>query len=275
MTYNFQGSMPANIRNSKILLTGASGGIGRAIAHTLHARGAILTLTGRRVEVLDQLQAELGDRVEVLPADLSDSNEVERLAAHEQFDVVVANAGLPASGRWDSFSPEEIDRALDVNLRAPIQLARATAPAMVERGYGQIILISSTAGKVSGTASSIYSATKFGLRGFGFGMNADLRGTGVGATTVFPGFISDAGLYYDSGMQLPKGVGTRTPGQVANAVAAGITKGPAEIDVAPMLLRVGSWLFGIAPSLTTAIQRGLGGDRLAAEVAEGQRSKRN
>lgn len=266
--------MPANIKDSKILLTGASGGIGHAIAHSLHERGAVLTLTGRRVEALDQLQAELGERVEVLPADLSDAADVVRLAEHDRFDVLVANAGLPASGPWNSFTPEEIDRALDVNLRSPIQLARALAPAMVDQGFGQIIMVSSIAGKVASPGSSIYSATKFGLRAFGFSMNLDLRGTGVGVTTVCPGFISDAGMHHDGGMQLPKGVGVRTPEQVADAVATGILKGKAEIDVAPLLLRAGSWMFGVAPSLTAAIQRKLGGDRVVADIAQGQRSKR-
>ena len=101
--------------------------------------------------------------------------------------MLVANAALPAAGRLDSFTAQEIDRALDVNLRAPMQLTRALVPAMVERGTGHVVLISSLSGKVASAGASIYSATKFGLRGFGFSLNEELRGTGVGVTTVFPG----------------------------------------------------------------------------------------
>src|SRR5204862_240112 len=80
-------------------------------------------------------------------------------------DVLVANAGLPASGPLDGFSPAEIERALDVNLRAPMQLTRALLPQMVERGQGHLVFVSSLAGKVASVGSSLYSATKFGLRG--------------------------------------------------------------------------------------------------------------
>ena len=98
----------------------------------------------------------------------------------------MANAALPASGPIVDFSPEQIDRALDVNLRAPIQLTRALVPGMVERGAGHVVLVSSLSGKVASIGSSLYSATKFGLRGFASGLREDLHGTGVGVTVVFP-----------------------------------------------------------------------------------------
>src|SRR5207247_2243219 len=104
-------------------------------------------------------------------------------------------------------SPAEIDRALDVNLRAPIQLARALVPPMLERRSGHLVFISSLAGKVATARSALYSATKFGVRAFAAGLREDLHGSGVGATTVFPGFIRDAGLFADSGVELPRGVG--------------------------------------------------------------------
>lgn len=265
--------MPIAIESSKVLVTGATGGIGHAIARDLHRRGALLTLSGRRVEVLDQLQAELGDRVEVIAADLADPDDVRRLA-EEDFDVLVSNAALPASGHFEGFSADEIDRALNINLRAPLQLARALAPAMIENGRGHVVLVSSLAGKVASPGSSIYCATKFGLRGFGFALNEDLHGTGVGATTVFPGFISDAGMFHDSGTRLPKGVAMRSPEQVAEAVARGIENGHAEIDVAPLVLRLAAWLFGVAPSLIATVQRKLGGEAISRRIADAQRSKR-
>jgi short-subunit dehydrogenase len=266
--------VPIQIEGSNVLLTGATGGIGRAIARELHKRGARLVLSGRRIELLDQLQAELGEGVEVASADLGDPNDVQRLIDLDDFDVLVANAALPASGRFDSFEPDEIDRALDVNLRAPMQMVRAMAPRMVERGRGHIVLVSSLSGKVPSPGGAVYSATKFGLRGFGFAVNEDLHGSGVGVTTIFPGFIRGAGMFHDSGIKLPAGVPTRVPEDVARAVARGIERGTAEIDVAGISLRAGGWFFNIAPGIVGAIQRKLGGAALTRRISEGQKAKR-
>ena len=258
------------------LLTGASGGIGQAIAGTLHSRGASLIVTARRAEVLDELRSLLGeDRLEPVVADLTDGEDVASLAKRAaEVDVLVSNAALPASGEIDDFSPEEIDRALDVNLRAPIQVARGGVPAMVERGRGHVVFLSSLAGKVATARSALYSATKFGVRGFAGGLREDLRGTGVGVTTVFPGFVSGAGMFADSGAQLPAGVGTRSPEQVAEAVLRGIERGKPEIDVAPLGLRAGTFFSTLAPNLTATLQRRLGSAELASAIAEGQADKR-
>jgi short-subunit dehydrogenase len=260
----------------KVLLTGATGGIGEAIARTLHARGSHVVLSGRRSEVLERLRSELGERAEVVQADLADSADVTRLATETQpVDVLVANAALPGTGRLDSFSHEEIDRILDINLRAPIQLARALAPFMIERGAGHVVLISSLAGKIPSPESSIYCATKFGLRGFGYSLNIELRESGVGVTTVFPGFIREAGMFADSRVKLPPGVGTSLPQDVAKAVVEGIEKKRAEVDVAPVAMRSSARLFGAVPGLVVAVGRRLGGERLAGAVAERQRDKRS
>jgi short-subunit dehydrogenase len=258
-----------------VLLTGATGGIGEAIARTLHGRGAHLLLSGRNADVLERMRYELGRRVEVIQADLAQTGDVMRLVAESQpVDVLVANAGLPGTGRLDSFSHEEIDRTLDVNLRAPMQLARALVPSMLERGAGHVVLLSSIAGKVPAPESSLYCATKFGLRGFGYSLNVELHGTGVGVTTVFPGFVRDAGLFAKSGVRLPPGIGTSSPQEVADAVVAGIEDGKAEINVAPIAMRSTARLFGAAPSIVVAIGRRVGGARLAAAVAKGQRDQR-
>ena len=261
------------ISGSTVLLTGATGGIGHAIARALHARGARLTLTGRRTEVLEPLAAELG--AQALAADLSDRVALERLLDEAgDVDVLVANAALPASGLLASFSIEEIDRALEVNLRAPIVLARALVPAMLERGRGHLLFISSLAGKAPTPGASIYNASKSGLRGFAAGLRADLHGSCVGVSAVFPGFISDAGMFADAGVQLPRGVGTRTPEDVAHAVVRAIEHDRGEIDVAPLSLRVGAMLAGVAPELAARVSRRLGSDELAREIAFGQREKR-
>jgi short-subunit dehydrogenase len=257
------------------LLTGASGGIGNAIARALAGRGARVLLSGRRVEELEALAAELGHGVEVARADLAERADVAALAERAAgVDVLVANAALPASGRIEDFTPEEIDRALDVNLRAPIQLTRALMPGMVEREAGHLVFISSLSGKVASPGSGLYSATKFGLRAFAAGVREDRHGSGVGVTTVFPGFISNAGMFADADVKLPPGVGTRTPEQVAEAVVRGIEHDKAEIDVAPLQLRAGAMAAAVSPSLSSRVQRLLGARGLTDQIARGQSSKR-
>jgi short-subunit dehydrogenase len=258
-----------------VLVTGASGGLGRAIARALHGRGARLVITGRREEALEELRAELGDGVRTLPADLADAASAAALAEGAgDVDVLVANAALPGSGRYDDFSPEELDRALDVNLRAPMQLARALGPAMERRGSGHLVFVSSLSGKLASAGGSVYSATKFGVRGFASGLREDLHGTGVGVTVVFPGFIRDEGMFADADVKLPPGVGTSTAGQVGEAVVRGIEKGRGEIDVAPLPMRVGAYFGLLAPGLSARIQRRLGGGDVAEQMAKGQRDKR-
>ena len=265
--------MPAELQNSTALVTGATGGIGRAIVRALHGRGAHVIASGRRGDVLEQLASELSG-VEPLVADLADPAEAAALVFGRRVDVFVANAALPASGRLESFSDEEMDRALDVNLRAPMHMARTLVPMMVERGTGHLVFISSLSGKMASAGASVYNATKFGMRGFAFALGDELRGTGVGVTTVFPGFIRDAGMFHDANTKLPAGVGTRTPDDVAKAVLKGIDTGRAEIDVAPLSLASGARIFGLAPGLVTGINRRLGSVALADELAEGQRDKR-
>jgi short-subunit dehydrogenase len=267
--------MPVTLSGSRALVTGASGGIGTAIAKALHAHGATVIVTARREDVLEELRAELGDRVEPLVADLADREAVAALPGRAgRVDVLVANAALPASGTYDDFSDDEVDRALDVNLRAPIHLARALAGPMVERGSGQLVFISSLSGKTASGGGSLYSATKFGMRGYALGMREDLVGTGVGVTTVFPGFIRDAGMFHESNTKLPPGVGTKTPDEVAQGVVRGIERNRAEVDVAPVGLRLGAIAGGVAPAASAAIQRKLGGAKVASQMAAGQRDKR-
>jgi short-subunit dehydrogenase len=267
--------MAVELSGARVLLTGASGGIGEAIARALHARGAQLVISARRKEVLAELADGLGERVEVLPCDLTREEDVLALAAGAGgVDVLVANAALPASGRLEVFSHEEIDRAIRVNLGAPVQLTRALAPPMVERGRGHLVFISSMAGKVASPGGALYSATKFGVRGFSLAMREDLAGTGVGCTTVFPGFVRDAGMFADSKVELPRGVGSNTPADVAAAVIKGIEKNKAEIDVAPLAVKVSGRFAGVAPTVVGAAQRRLGAAELSEKMSRGQADKR-
>ncbi|MGH2763934.1 MAG: SDR family NAD(P)-dependent oxidoreductase [Thermoleophilaceae bacterium] len=263
------------LQGSTALLTGATGGIGQAIAAALDARGARVLLSGRRADLLEEIRSGLGGRGQCLPADLAEPGAAAELAGRAgAVDVLVANAGLPGSGRIDGFTPEEIDRALDVNLRAPVQLTRALLPGMLERGRGHVVLVSSLNGKVASSGSSLYSATKFGLRGFAGGLREDLHLTDVGVTVVYPGFVAGAGMFADSGARLPRWIGTVTPEQVADAVVRGIERDRAEIDVAPLSLRAGTLAGSLAPVTVARVQRRLGSARLAHTIAEGQRPKR-
>jgi short-subunit dehydrogenase len=261
------------ISGSTILLTGATGGIGNAIARSLHRRGGRLILSGRRTEVLEPLAAELDARA--LTVDLSDALEVERLIVEAgDVDILVANAALPASGRLESFTMAEIDRALDVNLRAPIALAHALVPGMTKRGKGHLLFMSSLSGKAATQGAALYNASKFGLRGFAGGLRADLKPSGVEVSAVFPGFIRDAGMFAEAEVKLPRGVGTRTPEDVADAVVRAIERNRAEVDVAPVTMRVGSVLAGLVPDLAAGVARRLGSDDIAQATASGQSDKR-
>ena len=264
------------ISETRVLLTGATGGIGRAIAHALHERGAHLLLSGRRESVLQERVAELGgERAEALPADLQSPEAARDLVERAgRVDVLVANHALPGSGRLDSYSVEEMDRALDVNLKAPVHMAHALVPQMVERGSGHLVFISSMSGKVAAGGGSLYSATKFGLRGFAASLHDELEKDGVGVTTVFPGFISDAGLWADTGLPMRKGVGMRSPEQVADAVVKGIEKNKVEIDVAPLTIKAGGWAAGVSQKTVQRIQHAAGSERFAERLAEAQRDKR-
>jgi uncharacterized protein len=258
-----------NLGGRTALVTGASGGLGQAIARGLAARGAQLVLTARRVDVLDSLAAETAGRA--IACDLGDRAAVERLVADAgPIDVLVANAGLSLSRKIQHTSVYEIDRLLDVNLRAPMVLARMLIDGMSERGGGQIVFVSSLNGKAGTVGTSVYAATKFGLRGYAQGMRADLRSRGIGVSTIFPGFIRDAGMFHESGAKLPPYVGTKRPEDVAKAVIGAIEHDRSEVDVAPLPMRIGTTFASLAPETAATVQRKLGAEDLATQVEDGQ-----
>jgi short-subunit dehydrogenase len=263
------------VAGSTALVTGATGGLGEAIARALHGAGATLVLSGRRADVLERLAGELGARAVV--ADLADTADVERLAREcGEIDVLVANAGVPADGPALEYTPEQLDRALDVNLRAPVRLARVLAEAMVARGRGHVVFMSSLSGKVATANSALYSATKFGLRGFASGLRQDLRGTGVGVSCVFPGPIRDAGMFAETGVKMPLGAGIRSPEDVARAVLRAIERDVGEIDVASVPAKAWSLVGAVAPATLARINRRFGGTEISAAISgsDAHRSKR-
>lgn len=255
-----------NIKGATVLLTGATGGIGHAIARRLKAEGAELVLTGRNADVLAPLATELGARSIV--ADLGDATSVERLLGEAgQVDILVANAALPGTGDLATMSVERIDQNLDVNLRTPIMMARALVPQLTERGTGHLVFIGSVSGIVASPGSTLYNATKFGLRGFAAALRQDLHPTGVGVSIVEPGFVRDAGMFVNSGMEVPKGTRTVTPERVAAGVVKAVTKNRGEVVVAPAELRLGARIGSIFPSINDAAQRSAGAAEMVSKHA--------
>jgi short-subunit dehydrogenase len=248
------------------LLTGATGGLGRAIAEALAGRGASVVLSSRKGEELESLASSLpGSGHRAVVADLAEEGAALRLLEEAgRVDVLVANAGLPASGKLDGFSQEEIGRALRVNLEAPVRMARELVPQMVGRGEGHLVFMSSISGKTPTPRASLYAATKFGLRGFALCLRDDLRPTRVGVSVITPGAIREAGMFADSKAQLPPGIGTGTPAGVARAVISAIERNRGEISVAPLRQRALASLGRISPELSGRVTH-----RAAARVAEG------
>jgi short-subunit dehydrogenase len=258
------------------LLTGATGGIGLAIARTLAGAGAQLILSGRRADVLEQLSRELGART--VQCDLGYREEVAslgELAVAAGVELLVSNAGLPASGELVDLSQEQADRMLEVNLRAPIALARTLAPQMIAAGRGHMVFVSSLMGKAATPAAPIYIASKFGLRGFALGLRTDLARHGVGVSVVLPGFVRDAGMFADADVRLPVGVGTCSPQDVADAAVRAVTRNRAEIAVAPVGVRLGASFASVAPTVAAAVSKRLGSERIAGEMVRAQLDKRD
>jgi short-subunit dehydrogenase len=258
-----------------VLLTGATGGLGRAIASALAARGASLVLSSRKGDDLERLAGSLGGGGHrTVVSDLAVEGEALRLLeAAGDVDVLVANAGLPASGRLDGFSQEEIGRALRVNLESPVRMARELSPRMAERGEGHMVFLSSISGKAATARASLYAATKFGLRGFALCLRDDLRPAGVGVSVISPGAIRDAGMFADSGAGGHPLIGTGTPEQVGAAVVRAIEHNRSEITVAPLRQRLLSRIAINAPELSSRVAGDLAA-KVADEIAEGQTDKR-
>jgi short-subunit dehydrogenase len=244
-----------DINGAEAVITGASGGLGGAIARALHAKGARLILTGRREEALESLASQLNG-AEIIVCDLADAEQVVKLGARlVDTDIVVANAALPATGRLEDFTPEELNRALDVNLRVPMLMTQQLLPAMLRRGRGHFVYISSIAGKFTMVRTPIYSATKFGLRGFCASLRQDLHGSGVSASVVFPGSVNDVGFAIDAHLPIAPGSKGITSESVAQRVIAAIEQDRGEVDAAELPARIMAKFAGVAPHLASRLGR--------------------
>jgi len=266
--------MVDDLSGKTVLLTGASTGLGPHIARRLREAGAKFVLSARNEAALEKLADELGES-RVIAADLSRTGEPERLAAESgHVDVLVSNAGIPATGRLTTFKVEEIDRAIAVNLRAGIVLASKLVPGMLERKSGHLVFMSSIAGKLPSGGETIYNATKFGVRGFALALREELWGTGVGVSVISPTFVSEAGMWAVTGLKPNPIAGEVSPEQVADAVWTSITKNKREIDVVPIQLRTVLKLQALTPGVFATTARWMGVTRSNEDLDERQRDKR-
>ena len=164
-----------DLQGKRALVTGASGGIGGSIARALHTRGAVVGLSGTRVDALNALAAELKERAHVLPADLSDPAAADRLvkaadAALGGVDILINNAGLTRDGLAVRIKDEDWQKVLDVNLTSAFRLCRAALRGMMKNRWGRIVSISSVVGATGNAGQANYAASKAGL----FGMSKAL-----------------------------------------------------------------------------------------------------
>ncbi|HHZ08942.1 MAG TPA: 3-oxoacyl-[acyl-carrier-protein] reductase [Rhizobiales bacterium] len=186
-----------DLSGRKALVTGASGGIGEAVARALHARGATVGLHGTRVDRLEALAAELGDRAKVFPADLSDRAEVKALGQRAEaelggVDILVNNAGITRDGLFVRMSDEDWDAVLEVNLTAAFRLTRELTHPMMRRRYGRIVNITSVVGVTGNPGQANYCASKAGMIGFSKSLAQEIASRNVTVNCVAPGFIESA-----------------------------------------------------------------------------------
>ncbi|WP_048647726.1 3-oxoacyl-[acyl-carrier-protein] reductase [Nitratireductor soli] len=186
-----------DLSGRKALVTGASGGIGEAIARILHAQGATVGLHGTRVEKLEALAGDLGERVKLFPANLSDRNEVKQLAEKaeselEGVDILVNNAGITRDGLFVRMNDADWDAVLEVNLTSVFRLTRELTHPMMRRRFGRIINITSVVGVTGNPGQANYCASKAGMIGFSKSLAQEIASRSITVNCVAPGFIESA-----------------------------------------------------------------------------------
>lgn len=184
-----------DLTNKTALITGATGGIGEAIAKTLHAQGATIAISGTRREKLEEVAATLGERVHVTPCNLSDRTEVASLVdkageAMGKVDILVNNAGITKDNLFMRMKDEEWDDVINVNLTATFTLMRAALRGMMRNRYGRIVNISSISAIIGNPGQPNYSASKAGMIGMSKSLAREVAPRGITVNCIAPGFIS-------------------------------------------------------------------------------------
>jgi short-subunit dehydrogenase len=269
---------PVELEGKRLLISGASRGLGRAIAEELAGQGVRLVLSSRSQSDLDELARTLPggpERHRVVVADLAEEGSAERAVREAgDLDGLVANAGLPGVGAIERVSPDELARTLRVNLEAPMLMARELIPSLLEKREGHLVFVASLNAKVATPRTAIYCATKFGIRGFALALREDLHPRGVGVSTVLPGFVRESGMFHDAGVSAPPGLGTTSPRKVAKAVVTAIRRDRSEVEPATLRLRIASGIAHRHPELAARIQRRGGAEQIAESLVEGHAGKR-
>jgi 3-oxoacyl-[acyl-carrier protein] reductase len=214
------------------LVTGASGGIGEAIARALHAQGAAVAISGTRAQVLEELAGDLGGNVHVLPCNLSRAEEVEALvpaaeAAMGKVDILVNNAGITRDNLAMRMKDEEWNAVIEVDLTAAFRLARAVMRPMMKRRFGRIISITSVVGVTGNAGQANYAAAKAGMIGMTKALAQELASRSITVNCVAPGFIETA---------MTGALDEKQRAQILSAVPAGRLGQPAEIAAAVVYL---------------------------------------
>jgi 3-oxoacyl-[acyl-carrier protein] reductase len=186
-----------DLTGRKALVTGATGDIGEAIARMLHAQGATVGIHGTRVEKLEALAAELGERVMLFPADLGNRDAVKELGQKAEtdlggVDILVNNAGITRDGLFVRMSDEDWDAVLEVNLTSVFRLTRELTHPMMRRRYGRIVNITSVVGVTGNPGQTNYSASKAGMIGFSKALGQEIASRNITVNCVAPGFIESA-----------------------------------------------------------------------------------
>lgn len=240
----------------RALVTGASSGIGAATARALAATGTSLLLTGRDPDRLGTVAAATGGTA--VPADLRRAADLDRLcAAATGVDLVVLNAGRGWAGPLGAMSAEQLRDIVEVDLVAPLELTRRLLPAMVDRGTGAVVLVSSIAGVVGVGGEAVYSAAKAGLGGFADSLRQEVAGSGVRVSVVVPGvvdtpFFTRRGRPYDRSRPRP------VPVERAAAAVLGAAASGRALTYVPGWLAVPARLHGAVPGLYARLARAFG-----------------
>ena len=273
------GWRPVEIRGRNALLTGAAGGLGHYIARALAAEGANLALSDLPDSPVDDLIAELGSRVDVVPApaDLRDTAALsDLLAAAEDaigpIDILVNNAGLEFVGPYTAQTRDELEAIVGVNLMATLELTRLALPGMLKRGRGHVVNIASLAGKIPTPYFHTYNATKHGVVGFTHSMRGELVATPVSISAICPGFISRVGMLgrIEDRVEIPSALGTEPPEKVGAAVVRAIRDDVPEVIVNKRPVRPMIAFASVFPGAMQKLARRAGAAESAREFAEAE-----
>lgn len=257
-----------------VVVTGASSGIGRAAAIAFAERGAHVVLVARRVQRLNQLADELvhlAPSTLVIQADVSQTQDLEQVAeqveeTYGRVDVLINNAGVSLTGRYNTTPTDKIGQVMDVNLYAPMYLTRLLLPLMMRGGGGHLLFVSSVTSRVLPPGVAVYASTKAGLEAFAQSLRYELRGANIGVSTIIPAFTRTPMITEGNrrevrqhlkreGMWFP-GIGLDEPEDVARAMVDAVLRKRSQVIMGGPSLRTMVFLSRIFPSLLDQIYSG-------------------